>query len=1490
MTTEESIFAQAIALDSEKSRAAFLDQVCADNLPLRAEVEKLIQHYHQAGSFLENGPAQLDATLDARPESLEAGFAAAYGSNAAVVMGAAGHSVLKSLSKQLTSTPRVTLRDPPGEKGKVEQPTSQEVPKGENDSRYQLFGEIARGGMGAIIRGRDTDLGRDLAIKVLLDSQKDRPEAVQRFVEEAQIGGQLQHPGIAPIYELGQFSDQRPYFTMKLVKGETLAAILARRKDPKTEHAKLIGIFEQICQTMAYAHSKGVIHRDLKPANIMVGAFGEVQVMDWGLSKVLGAGGVADEKKSLDKHRDVSVIQTRRSTGSDGSGSVGSNTQKGTAMGTPAYMPPEQAIGEVDRLDERADVFGLGAILCEMLTGKPPYVAANATELMRMATRGKLDDCLARLDVSGAELELLQLTKQALSVEPEDRLRDAGEFASRITAHLEGVQERLKQAELARVEAQTRAEEERRRKKLYVAIAAMLVVGALGTTFALWQMNKKEQQRLAAQTEKNAAEADKKAAEDRAAYVKSVNEVSSMAARSEMLRPVFPGDSIALAINAVELSQKKLAGNILPIAKYSLYNSTVGMGGQLLYGRTCTGTHVAFSPDRRWLLAGWELWDLQNPHQSTGYSSRVLRRPSANKFYQIDVAFTPDSKTAITATSGVTQLWDLEDPAKLPVTLAGASLPQISPNGQWLATSIAGGKVKLWDLAANDPSQAAKVIPGELQQISCLKFSPQGRWLAAGTSSREIGLGKNVAVWDLQDMEQIPEPLLLRGHTRDVGCLVFGPKDRWLVSGSQDSTARVWDLTQEDPSKSPRVLSGHRREIMAIDFSGDGKLLATADQEIRLWRMDDSGPNPVPVVLEAHKDRVNKIAFSPDCRRLASAGHDFTARLWNLESEDIAESVSELRGHNARVWDLAFAPDSSLLATTDDDNTVRLWDATSTHPAAPRIPHTTEQPIHVVTFSPDGRWLAAASTDKQVMLWRFDHDGNATQPQLLSEDFSSIPVLPGLAVSDDSRRLAAVCGNQIQVWDLAAPNIVASKLELNGHVGLVRALAFSPDGQWLASTDANYAARLWDLTTAEPAADSILLLDQENSPIAVDFSPDGKWLAIGDYGQKLRIWDFPAVAKARRKLPPKHTVPCQGRIHGCEFTSNSRQVVAATKQGGLVVVDLSQKEQESHTFRQVPENQNVMALRVANGRAATVGWYPETFVWDIDDASQTQPKRIAGHLDNIEIAMAIDSTGRWLATGSKDETIRVADLDDPSAEPLVLQGGGGRVFAVAMSPDGRWLATGARQLRIWDLDVDRTLQRAKALVAERPEFEFASQAGAEFLAELQPSPSDSMIPIFDGETLNGWKVEGNEDWLVEDGCIVGRTGRLVYVKESFTNVEVALECQLNAGGNSGLFVRTPYLDSSDSWMLGYEAQITNLPGQICQTGGIYNFANFKQPLVGDDEWFTLNFRAVDNALSVFVNGQATTHCEDNTFTDGHVAFGTGRKTFVRFRNVRVRKF
>jgi Flp pilus assembly protein TadD/tRNA A-37 threonylcarbamoyl transferase component Bud32 len=384
------------------------------------------------------------------------------------------------------------LPDPDSGEGPVVQPTSVAVP-GPETGRYQFLGELARGGMGVVLKARDPDLGRALAVKVLREELRGRPAVLRRFVEEAQVGGQLQHPGCVPVYELGNFADGRPYFTMKLVKGRTLAALLAERQSPAHERPRFLHIFEQVCQAVAYAHAKGVVHRDLKPANVMVGGFGEVQVMDWGLAKVLPRGGVADEERVSRERPEQGPTEIRTIR----SGAAGPETEAGSVGGTPAFMPPEQAAGEVERVDERVDVFGLGAVLCVILTGEPPYTGRDQAEVRRKALRGDLGDCLARLGRCGADAELVGLAKRCLAVEPAGRPRHAGEVAAAVAAYRQEVEERARRAELERAAAVTRAVEECKRRKWQAAVAASGVLLVLGLGGGGWWLSLDRAQRRA---------------------------------------------------------------------------------------------------------------------------------------------------------------------------------------------------------------------------------------------------------------------------------------------------------------------------------------------------------------------------------------------------------------------------------------------------------------------------------------------------------------------------------------------------------------------------------------------------------------------------------------------------------------------------------------------------------------------------------------------------------------------------------------------------------------------------------------------------------------------------------------------------------------------------------------------------------------------------------------------------------------------------------
>ena len=354
-----------------------------------------------------------------------------------------GESILETIRRLHKAGSSVLLRD-------ADEGSSPVLLRGDgssdakDDSRYLVLGEVARGGIGVIYKGRDKDLNRDIALKVLRPEYSDREDVVHRFIEEAQVGGQLQHPGIVPIYGIGLQDDGRPGFAMKLIKGQTLAELLS--DNPGS--IDLLAVFEQMVQTMAYAHSRGVIHRDLKPANVMVGAFGEVQVVDWGFAKVLG-------RQERAPRPGQTMVATVRS------GPKGSQSMAGSVMGTPAYMPPEQATGRIEDLDERSDVFALGAILCEILTGAPPYEGEPKDQLTA-AMQSALGPAFERLDACEAAAELKQIVRECLDPAMGKRPKTARALGDKLAGHFASVEERARESELDALAADTRAPASRR--------------------------------------------------------------------------------------------------------------------------------------------------------------------------------------------------------------------------------------------------------------------------------------------------------------------------------------------------------------------------------------------------------------------------------------------------------------------------------------------------------------------------------------------------------------------------------------------------------------------------------------------------------------------------------------------------------------------------------------------------------------------------------------------------------------------------------------------------------------------------------------------------------------------------------------------------------------------------------------------------------------------------------------------------------------------
>lgn len=341
---------------------------------------------------------------------------------------------------------------------------------------------VRLGGMGVVYFGKDESLGRPVAVKVLRRHLGNVPEAVARFDAEARVNAQLQHPGIVPVHEIGKLDDGRPFYTMKRVRGEEFSEVLKRRLSPSADLLAILSQFRLVCEALAYAHSRSVLHRDLKPQNVMVGDFGEVLLMDWGLTKVLGEEPTYEPTSELSSRGiDLGL------TGSDREPTRG-------VWGTIPYMPPEQAAGRIEEVDKRSDVFGLGAILCTILTGSPPYIAANAGLLQRKALEADLDEAYGRLERCGADPELVLLSRKCLSRLREDRLPDAGEVAKAVASYLAGVEERRRQAEMNRVKAEAEAREQEERRRSQIALAEANA-REQNTQLALAEANSREQKK-----------------------------------------------------------------------------------------------------------------------------------------------------------------------------------------------------------------------------------------------------------------------------------------------------------------------------------------------------------------------------------------------------------------------------------------------------------------------------------------------------------------------------------------------------------------------------------------------------------------------------------------------------------------------------------------------------------------------------------------------------------------------------------------------------------------------------------------------------------------------------------------------------------------------------------------------------------------------------------------------------------------------------------
>ena len=916
-TDLDSIFHRALKIESPSARVAFLNDACKGDQQLQEEIKRLLEAHTRASGPLDRSPLASDSTISP--------------------------SVLNSIGADAGTIPRVTLRESADRAQRND--VSPELPKEKPEGRYQMHGEIARGGMGAIIRGRDTDLGRELVFKVLLDAHRDKPEYVRRFVEEAQIGGQLQHPGIVPIYELGRLNDQRPFFTMKLVKGDTLAALLNERQSTREEQSKFVGIFAQVCQTVAYAHSKGVIHRDLKPANIMVGAFGEVQVMDWGLAKVVATGGVPDERQSTSRRTEQSVIQTLRSIGSDTGDIAGSDTRLGSIMGTLAYMPPEQALGETDRLDERADVFALGAILAEILTGSPAYVGGESSALHRLAAGGKLDDCHARLDGSEAEPELTQLAKDCLAPEPLDRPKNADVVAARVADFQASMAARLKQSELELVASETRAAEEtRRRKLLRIGIIAAVVTG-IAMAVAAVEFRKLSNQNL------------------QLAQQERIRRLSSDARATQADRPVR---SALIAREAARVS-RQVGTEIAPKAHEALLNAAPLLEGFPL-PRSDNGVHDLEIRANRLVTVEDEacyVWDLTARNPIT--SPRKLEEPGVNA-----LSISTDGNALLTNSDRLLY-WNLQLTSG-PVVLANGPMRriQMSRDGNWAVTQDEAGDVVRWDLSEPEKPTSRLLLEASAPQWGAI--SPDGQWIAAAVAPNGRRTEYVTVLRVTGDEVNVFLPKTSDG--RPCQELAMDPLGRWLITESVSASAsadepdqrnglRKWDLLADEAMTAPIDFPQDFRSMSRTTISPDGRwLFCWADHE-RITRIDLSHPT-LPAV-DIPTGNYSRFAVSNDGAAIADALVSGDIQFWDIANQE--HRTFRLRSHDSWAREALMSENGQWLASRDSSGAARLWQIRNRVPQSAlvlRDQHFGLRPKFAISSS--GRWIAVEADTNEMHL------------------------------------------------------------------------------------------------------------------------------------------------------------------------------------------------------------------------------------------------------------------------------------------------------------------------------------------------------------------------------------------------------------------------------------------------------------------------------------------------------------------------------------------